>query len=93
MPATFEHPESTTHKFTRNNTSMVVLRLGVNILGQFPPTVGQVKFLIVAIDYFTKWIKAEPVVTITAQKVKRFYLKKLICRFGVLKTIITDNST
>ena len=30
---------------------------------------GQVKFLIVAVDYFTKWIEAKPLTTITAQQV------------------------
>jgi len=38
---------------------------GIDILGLFPLVKGQVKFLIVAIDYFTKWIEAEPSATIT----------------------------
>ncbi|RDY13150.1 hypothetical protein CR513_01973, partial [Mucuna pruriens] len=46
---------------------------GVDILGPFPPAPGQVKYLIVAVDYFTKWIKAEPVVMILAERIKRFY--------------------
>jgi len=33
------------------------------------PGKGQVKFLIVAIDYFTKWIEAKPLATITTQQV------------------------
>ncbi|GKB94279.1 reverse transcriptase domain-containing protein [Tanacetum coccineum] len=39
---------------------------GIDIAGPFPEGPGKVKFLIVAIDYFTKWIKAKPVATITA---------------------------
>ncbi|GKA99411.1 reverse transcriptase domain-containing protein [Tanacetum coccineum] len=34
---------------------------GINIDGPFPEGPGKVKFLIVAIDYFTKWIEAKPV--------------------------------
>ncbi|XP_068504010.1 uncharacterized protein [Phaseolus vulgaris] len=34
---------------------------GIDILGPFPMTVRQMKFLIVAIGYFTKWVEAEPV--------------------------------
>ncbi|RDX67173.1 hypothetical protein CR513_53983, partial [Mucuna pruriens] len=34
---------------------------GVDILGPFPFMVGQVKFLIVAIDYFTKWVEVESI--------------------------------
>jgi hypothetical protein len=46
---------------------------GVDILRPFPASQGQAKFLLVAIDYFTKWIEAEPVATISAEKVKQFY--------------------
>ncbi|RDX93904.1 Gypsy retrotransposon integrase-like protein 1, partial [Mucuna pruriens] len=46
---------------------------GVDILGPFPPTLGQVKYLIVVVDYFTKWIEAEPVAMISAERIKRFY--------------------
>ena len=64
---------------------------GMDILGPFSPGKGQVKFLLVAVDYFTKWIEAEPLATITAQQVQKFVWHNLICRFGVPKTIITDN--
>nr|GEU56423.1 reverse transcriptase domain-containing protein [Tanacetum cinerariifolium] len=38
---------------------------GIDIAGPFPKGPGKVKFLIVSIDYFTKWIEAKPVATIT----------------------------
>nr|GFA62238.1 reverse transcriptase domain-containing protein [Tanacetum cinerariifolium] len=38
---------------------------GINIAGPFPEGPGRVKFLIVAMDYFTKWIEAKAVATIT----------------------------
>ncbi|GJT60091.1 reverse transcriptase domain-containing protein [Tanacetum coccineum] len=37
----------------------------INIVGPFPESPGRVKFLIVAIDYFTMWAEAEHVATIT----------------------------
>ncbi|GJV89181.1 reverse transcriptase domain-containing protein [Tanacetum coccineum] len=40
---------------------------GIDIAGPFPKGPGKVKFLIVAMDYFTKWIKAKPVGTITVK--------------------------
>jgi len=64
---------------------------GMDILGPFSPGKGQVKFLIVVIDYFTKWIEAKPLATITAQQVQQFVWKDIICRYGVPHTIITDN--
>nr|GEV24856.1 reverse transcriptase domain-containing protein [Tanacetum cinerariifolium] len=38
---------------------------GIDIAGPFPEGPGKVKFLIVAMDYFTKWIEAKVVATIT----------------------------
>jgi len=38
----------------------------MNIVGPFPQATGQRKFLLVAVDYFTKWIEAEPLAKITA---------------------------
>ena len=63
----------------------------MDTLGPFSPGKGQVKFLIVAVDYFTKWIEAKPLITITAQQVQQFVWKDIICRYGVPQTIITDN--
>ncbi|RDX64608.1 hypothetical protein CR513_56825, partial [Mucuna pruriens] len=44
-------------------------------------------------DYFTKWMEAKPVATISVKRVKCFYWKKLICRFGLLAEIVSDNGT
>ncbi|RDX97991.1 hypothetical protein CR513_19162, partial [Mucuna pruriens] len=65
----------------------------VDILGPFPLAPGQVKYLIVTIDYFTKKIEAEPVATISAEKVKRFYWKKIICHFSLPAEIVSNNGT
>ncbi|GAU27754.1 hypothetical protein TSUD_215650 [Trifolium subterraneum] len=66
---------------------------GVDILGPFTTSQGQAKFLLVAVDYFTKWIKAEPVATISSERVKKFYWKNILCRFGIPKYIVSDNGT
>ncbi|RDY10102.1 Tf2-8, partial [Mucuna pruriens] len=66
---------------------------GIDILGPFPLAPGQMKFLMVAIDYFTKWVEAEPMATITAERVKRFVWKRIICRFGLSAEIVSDNGT
>ncbi|XP_072071627.1 uncharacterized protein [Arachis hypogaea] len=38
---------------------------GIDLVGPFPTAPGQLRYLIVAIDYYTKWIEAEPLSTIT----------------------------
>ena len=49
------------------------------------------KFLVVGIDYFTKWVEAEPLAKITKQNVKNFIWKNIVCRFGVPRVLISDN--
>jgi hypothetical protein len=54
--------------------------------------IGGYRFLFVAINKFTKWPEATPVVSITQGAVVAF-LKSIVCRFGVPSRIITDNGT
>nr|GEZ38293.1 reverse transcriptase domain-containing protein [Tanacetum cinerariifolium] len=56
---------------------------GIDIAGPFPEGPGKVKFLIVAMDYFTKWIKAKAVATITDGQVKKFKWDNIVCRFAL----------
>ena len=60
-------------------------------MGPFPLGKKQLRFLIVAIDYFTKWVEAEPVMMIIEDKVTSFVWKNIICRFGVPHVTISDN--
>ncbi|GKB26157.1 reverse transcriptase domain-containing protein [Tanacetum coccineum] len=60
-------------------------------VGHFSEGPGKVKFLIVAIDYFTKWIEAKPVATITGNQIKKFVWDNIVCRFGLPGEIIFDN--
>ena len=45
---------------------------GIHIVGPLPQGKRQVKFLLVAIDYFTKWVEAEALLTITEVKIQNF---------------------
>ena len=49
------------------------------------------RFLLVAIDYFTKWVEAEALAMITEAKVQNFVWKNIVCRFGIPRTIISNN--
>ena len=44
----------------------------LDILGPFLLSTKQMKFLVVGIDYFTKWMEAEPLTSITQQNIKNF---------------------
>jgi hypothetical protein len=65
---------------------------GLDIVGPFPRAVGGYRFLYVAIDKFTKWPEATPVVKINKQLTVKF-IKSIICRFRVSNQIITDNGS
>ncbi|KAL0447819.1 UNVERIFIED_CONTAM: hypothetical protein Slati_1909800 [Sesamum latifolium] len=64
---------------------------GIDIVGPFPLAAGQRKFLLVAVDYFTKWVEAEPLARITKGEVMKFIWKNIICHFGIPREIISDN--
>ncbi|GJW47782.1 reverse transcriptase domain-containing protein [Tanacetum coccineum] len=63
----------------------------MDILGPLPPARGGAKFVIVVIDYFTKWIEAKPLVKITGKEVIRFVMDNIICKLGLPRIIVTDN--
>uniref|UniRef100_A0A2N9GPK1 Uncharacterized protein n=1 Tax=Fagus sylvatica TaxID=28930 RepID=A0A2N9GPK1_FAGSY len=64
---------------------------GLDIMGPFPIGRRQLKFLVVAIDYFTKWVEAEPLATITERNIQNFVWKAVICRFGIPRVLVSDN--
>ncbi|GJW10855.1 reverse transcriptase domain-containing protein [Tanacetum coccineum] len=73
----------TTSNLTPITSPWPFYKWGIDIAGPFPEGPGKVKFLIVAIDYFTKWIEAKPVATITGNQVKKFVCDNIVCRFGL----------
>ncbi|XP_058189165.1 uncharacterized protein LOC131306759 [Rhododendron vialii] len=58
---------------------------------QLPTAPGGFKFLITATDYFSKWVEAEPLPTITEADVRRFVWRNIVTRFGVPYAIVSDN--
>jgi transposase InsO family protein len=48
---------------------------------------------VVAVEYFSKWIEAKPLATITSVTVQKFFWQNIIYRFSVPKAITVDNGT
>ncbi|KAJ3688389.1 hypothetical protein LUZ61_017553 [Rhynchospora tenuis] len=65
---------------------------GMDILGPFPQAKGNLKFIVVAVEYLTKWIEVKALSLITSQKITDFLEHHIMYRFGIPHTIITDNS-
>uniref|UniRef100_A0A2N9IC67 Uncharacterized protein n=1 Tax=Fagus sylvatica TaxID=28930 RepID=A0A2N9IC67_FAGSY len=66
---------------------------GMDLVGPLPKATGNRRWLIVATDYFTKWVEAEPLANIRDRDSIKFVWKNIITRFGIPKTIISDNGT
>ena len=49
---------------------------------------GKLKYALVAVDYFRKWVEAKALATI---KTTSFIWRSIVCRFGIPNTIIIDN--
>ena len=47
--------------------------------------------MLVAIDYFTKWVEAEALSIIMGARIRNFVWKNIVCKFGIPRTIISDN--
>jgi hypothetical protein len=66
---------------------------GLDVIGLINPKASNGhRFILVAIDYFTKWIEANSYAHVTQKVVKRFIEKDLICRFGLSARFVTDNA-
>nr|GEV23339.1 reverse transcriptase domain-containing protein [Tanacetum cinerariifolium] len=64
---------------------------GINFLGPFPSSRGN-KYILVAVEYLSKWVEAKALPTNDARVVKKF-LKSLFARFGTPRSIISDRGT
>jgi hypothetical protein len=64
---------------------------GLDIVGPLPTAQGNLKFTFAAVEYFTKWIKARAVSTITAKTAQKFFWQNIVCRFGVLSKLTVDD--
>nr|GEU57368.1 DNA-directed DNA polymerase [Tanacetum cinerariifolium] len=63
---------------------------GIDFMGPFPSSKGN-KYILVAVDYLSKWVEAKALPTNDARVVK--FLKFLFSRFGIPRAIISDRGT
>ncbi|CAL2239077.1 unnamed protein product [Prunus armeniaca] len=64
----------------------------MDIIGKIYPTASnQHAWILVATDYFTKWVEAESYQSISSTQVVRFFENHIVHRFGIPETITADN--
>ncbi|CAL2258216.1 unnamed protein product [Prunus armeniaca] len=66
----------------------------MDLIGKiYPASSKQHCFIIVAIDYFTKWVEAKPVKSTTSQEIITFIEEQIIQRFGIPESITTNRGS
>jgi len=66
----------------------------IDLIGQiYPPSSKGHKFILVATDYFTKWVEVIPLKKVTSTNMIDFVKKHIVYRFGIPQTITTDQGT
>ncbi|GJU08758.1 reverse transcriptase domain-containing protein [Tanacetum coccineum] len=91
VPSAQTHIASPKKKVKPITSPWPFYKWGIDICDLFPEAASKVKFLIVAIDYFTKWIEAKPIATIMGKHVIKFVRDNIVCRFSLPGEIILDN--
>ena len=64
---------------------------GIDIVGPLPTALAQKKLLLVATDYFSKWIEVEAFTSIKDKDVTQFIWKNIVCRFDITRLIVSNN--
>ena len=60
-------------------------------MGPLLKALRQLKFLVVDIDYFTKWVEVEPLATITEKSIHNFVWRNIICKYGIPRVLVSNN--
>jgi len=66
-------------------------RIALDTAGPLPETKSGNKYILVAIDNYSKWCEAKVVVDHSVKTASRFLEDDIICRYGIPKFVLTDN--
>ena len=65
---------------------------GIDFMGPFPSSFGFI-YILLAVDYVSKWIEAVPTRKDDAQAVSKFLKSNIFCRFGIPRDVVSDRGT
>ena len=68
-------------------------QVGIDLVGPLYPSASHNKYIIVAMDYLTKWPEVQAVPDKTAQRVADFFMEYIVARHGCPNTVISDNGS
>ena len=59
-------------------SSLPFVVCGIDLISQLPKGRGNAQYAVVVVDYFTKWVKAKELASITPGKIKEFVYKNIV---------------
>lgn len=62
----------------------------MNVIGKIHPTSKRHDFILVATDYFTKWVEVEPLVNVTQEAMIEFIKHNILYHFSIPQLITTN---
>ncbi|CAF3000626.1 unnamed protein product [Rotaria sp. Silwood2] len=65
--------------------------IDVDIMGPLPTTARQKRFLLVVVDYFTRWVELFPLRSTTSIDIANILMNEVFSRYGLPKHIVSDN--
>lgn len=65
---------------------------GIDFIGPFIPSNGQ-KYILLAVDYVSKWVEAVALPTNDAKVVLQFLRMNILTRFGIPRAIVSDEGS
>ena len=65
---------------------------GIDFMGPFPPSFGFI-YILVAVEYVSKWVEAIPSRTNDHKVVVKFFKENVLSRFGIPKALISDGGS
>jgi Integrase zinc binding domain/Integrase core domain len=67
--------------------------VGIDVIGPLPITSQGNRYVILAVDFFSKWVEAKAVDKADAHSVAQFLYDEIICRHGVPKELTSDRGS
>ena len=68
-------------------------KISINLVGSLPVTSNGNHYIVVAIDYLTKWAEARPITDASTSTIIPFLYEDIVMRHGFLKEILSDRGT
>lgn len=65
--------------------------IGIDIMGPLPTTSRNKRFVLVIVDYFTRWVEIFPISSTTSLDITELLINQVFARYGIPKYILSDN--